>query len=442
MKRKHYNPIITAALIGTLILPLSGCGTPSVNNPDSGTPAPTIAEGNVPVYGTNRSSDLLAGITANPTVTSDTVSAEAVTKLTELGISLFQKSLNPTENTLISPLSIQYALALTANGARENTLAQMEALFGMTTTELNNSLSAYQAALSSDEECHLNLANSIWFRDADYFTPNAEFLQTSVDYYDAGVFKAPFDDTTLTDINAWVFEHTAQMIPDMLDKIPEDVVTYLINALAFEAEWLDIYRENEIYDENFTKESGDIQLVPMMHSKEFVYLEDEDTTGFLKHYKGQNYAFAVLLPEEGISIADYVASLTAEKLTSLLASQTQTTVYTSLPKFKADFSLELVDILKSLGMTDAFSETEADLSGLGSSSLGNLSISRILHKTFITVDEKGTKAGAATVVAVTNKSILMNPKEVYLNRPFVYLLIDCEHNLPIFMGTLMEVETP
>jgi serpin B len=115
-------------------------------------------------------------------------------------------------------------------------------------------------------------------------------------------------------------------------------------------------------------------------------------------------------------------------------------VKTAIPKFESDYSVEMSDILKSMGMTDAFDGGLADFSGLGKSADGNIFISRVIHKTFITVDEKGTKAGAATAVEMETLSAPMEePKTVYLDRPFVYMLIDCETNLPIFIGTVTDM---
>ena len=98
--------------------------------------------------------------------------------------------------------------------------------------------------------------------------------------------------------------------------------------------------------------------------------------------------------------------------------------------------------LQKMGVIDAFDGMISDFSGIGSSSEGNLAISRVLHKTYIAVDESGTKAGAATAVEMKSESASAEPEEiktVYLDRPFVYMLIDCETNLPIFMGTLMSI---
>ena len=108
----------------------------------------------------------------------------------------------------------------------------------------------------------------------------------------------------------------------------------------------------------------------------------------------------------------------------------------ALPKFKAEFSAELSENLKALGMTDAFDGANADFTALGTSDEGNIYISRVLHKTFIQVDEEGTKAGAATAVEAAAEGAALYPHSVLLNRPFVYMIVDLETGLPIFLGAL------
>jgi len=180
--------------------------------------------------------------------------------------------------------------------------------------------------------------------------------------------------------------------------------------------------------------------VPMLHAEESVYLEDENATGFLKYYKGQKYAFVALLPKEGTTVAEYVKTLTADDLNKLLENKLQTSVETTMPKFSAEYSFELNDMLQQMGMVDAFDEDHADFSKMATSDLGNIYISKVLQKTFLAVDEKGTKAGAATAVVMANKMAMLQKKVVNLNRPFVYLIIECENNEPLFMGTMMNVE--
>jgi serpin B len=195
-----------------------------------------------------------------------------------------------------------------------------------------------------------------------------------------------------------------------------------------------------VRDGVFTKEDGMQQQAELMYSMEEQYLEDANAVGFIKYYADKKYAFVALLPDEDISVKNYIDSLTGEKLASMLANPTDIQVNAAIPKFENENSIEMNDVLKAMGMTDAFDYTVSDFSGIGTSIAGNLYISRVLHKTFIAVDEKGTKAGAATVEEMKDGSA--EPKEiktVYLDRPFVYMLIDCEANLPVFIGTLMDI---
>jgi serpin B len=215
---------------------------------------------------------------------------------------------------------------------------------------------------------------------------------------------------------------------------------YLINALAFDAEWENIYTEDQVRSGIFTTESGATRDVEMMYHNESRYLDDGAATGFLKYYADREYAFAALLPNEGVSLADYVASLTGEGLMSTLRDARDTQVSASIPKFDSKYSVQMNDALKAMGITAAFRAEKADFTGLGKSEAGNILISRVIHKTYIAVDERGTKAGAATAVEMcATGAPLHEPKTVYLDRPFVYLLIDCETNLPIFMGTVTDI---
>lgn len=368
------------------------------------------------------------------------VSNQAVT---DFGVRLFQESAVDGENTLISPLSVLIALSMTANGAKENTLTQMESVLGMPIDELNSWVKGYINTLPEEEKYKLNIANSIWFKDNLSFEVKQDFLQTNADYYSAGIYKAPFDTQTCKDINKWVEDNTDGMIKDILDAIPGDAVMYLINALAFDAEWAEIYEENQIRDGEFTKEDGTVQDAELMYSTENRYLEDENAVGFIKYYKDRKYAFAALLPDEGMSVSDYIASLNGEKLNSILENAKTTAVNTAIPKFETKYKVEMSEFLAKMGMPDAFSGATADFRGIGESPDGNLYISRVIHQTYIKLDEKGTKAGAATVVEVKCESAdvyIEEPKQVYLDRPFVYMLIDCETNLPFFIGTMMDIE--
>ena len=388
-----------------------------------------------------KAEDLMEDVTPNKVTALDDLSGQNVSA-TDFSLRLFRQANASGENTLLSPLSVLYALAMTANGANGQTREQIEAVLGMSAEELNLYLYSYMEALPRGPKYKLRLANSIWFRDdADHFTVHQDFLQKNADYYDADLYKTPFNKRTLNEINEWVKDETNDMIPKILEEIPNNALMYLINALAFEAEWSDPYDKTMVRDGIFTKEDGTKQDVEMMYSTENYYLEDEKATGFMKHYEDLKYAFVALLPNEGVSVSEYLNSLSGESLHALLDEAEATTVEAALPKFKTEYSTELSEILQAMGMTDAFDAEYADFSGIGSSTEGSLYIGRVIHKTYIEVGEKGTRAGAATAVAMGNGGIFSPEeiKQVYLDRPFVYMLIDRENKIPFFIGTLMDV---
>ena len=420
--KRIFTVLVSSALL--LCSVLSGCASTEPYKPDN-------------------SDDLMRGI--EPKILSEDpaeTNGDKAENPTDFAVRLFKDSFDSNENTLISPVSVLYALALTANGAKGETLSQMESVLGMTISELNSYLKSYADALPEGEKYKLNTANSIWFTDDDDFTVNQDFLQTNADYYGADIYKAPFDESsTLEDINSWVEDRTDGMIKNILDEVPQDAVMYLINALCFDAEWEKIYNKSQISDGTFTAESGEQRSAEMMYSNETDYLEDENASGFIKYYADSKYAFAALLPDEGISLEDYIQSMTGEKLSEILSNPQKTLIYAAIPKFESEYSSEMSKILEDMGMTDAFDANSADFSGLGTSSDGNIFINRVIHKTYISVDEKGTKAGAATAVETADSAAAsaLDPKEVILDRPFVYMIIDCEAKLPLFIGAVTDL---
>lgn len=343
------------------------------------------------------------------------------------------------ENILLSPLSVQLALALTANGAAGETAEQMLDVLaaGHTSEELNNFLSDMMIRMEEPGYFKLNMSNSVWFKDKD-FSVNKDFLGKASDYYDAEVFEKPFDEGTVGEINEWVNKNTDGMIEKIIDELDKKTIMCLINTILFDAEWDEPYYEYSVSDGTFNSYGGNKRTVDMMHSSEKVYLSDENAEGFIKPYKGNRYSFAALLPDEDVDIYDYISSLSAERLQSILAGEKHNVIAT-MPKFECDFDSELSENLKAMGMPLAFDDENADFSGFGTAE-GNIFIGQVLHSTHISVTEDGTKAGAATLVDVMCGAAYEEnePKEVILDRPFVYMIIENETNLPIFMGVLCD----
>lgn len=362
--------------------------------------------------------------------------------LTDMGLSLLAElRAKGEENPLLSPLSIGLALSMTANGADGDTRSQMEAVLGMPVEELNTALRSWSAALPAEETCRLELANAIWFTDDPRFTVSQDFLQTNADWYGAGAYRSPFDQGTCGEINAWVQEHTGGMIDGILDSIPADAVMYLVNALAFDGQWAKTYEAHQLREGQFTAADGRVLPAELMWSVEKRFLQDEKAVGFVKPYEGGRYGFAALLPEEGVSLTDYAASLTGKKLTEMLEGAREVKVNAALPKFTSDYKAELSEVLAGMGMPLAFDRDLADFSLLGSWENGNLSIDKVIHKTHISVDERGTEAAASTAVGMvrTTAAIVEETREVILDRPFLYLIVDLENNVPVFIGTVNEL---
>ncbi|MDO4305288.1 MAG: serpin family protein [Eubacteriales bacterium] len=367
---------------------------------------------------------------------------ENTERLTDFSVNLLQETMKDGENTLLSPYSVLSALAMTANGADGNTRTQMEEVFGLSVEEINEYLHTYQGLLAEDKENKLSAANSIWVKEDDSIEIREDFLETCKKWYEPAVYQTPMDESSLEEINGWVNEKTDGMIPEILNEIPDNAIMYLINALAFDAEWAKIYSSEEVSEGEFTKEDGSIKNAEFMYSEEYSYLQDEGAEGFLKYYKNGKYAFAALLPQEGTTVAEYVGNLTGERMYSILSNVQSGTVNAAIPKFQEEYRVNLSDVLQKMGMPDAFSEDNADFTKMCSCTPGEVHIGRVLHKTFMEVNERGTKAGAATAVEMLLESAAEEsepPKTVYLDRPFVYMLIDTEVNLPIFLGTAMDI---
>ena len=348
---------------------------------------------------------------------------------------LLKDSFDGTSNIFLSPLSVSAALTMTANGANGQTGAEMEKVLGngISVEDLNKYHSSFAASLTSGEDFKLKNANSIWFRDEENrLTVEKDFLQTNADYFGAAIYKRAFDNATCEEINNWVNDNTDGMINNILDSVPKEAIMYLINAVSFDAQWENIYSESDITDGKFTTSQDKLMNVTMMCSAESTYLESDGCKGFIKQYKDGKYSFAAILPDTDIK--SFVSSLSGEKLSRILDSADNCAVETKLPKFSYEYYSDLNAALSSLGMPTAFDENNADFSGIGKSAAGNISIGRVIHKTKIAVDEKGTQAGAAALVEIVDSCAPIYDKSVILNRPFMYMILDNETMLPLFTG--------
>lgn len=407
---------------------------PGVPAPETTYPAPPGSSGSKPV--SSVSVDLMKSITAKPSQ-GKTADERFINSAADFSVELFKRGITENENSLLSPLSVLLALSMTENGAAADTLREMKTAVGrgIAVDEMNKYLSQYLRGLLSTDEAKLSIANSIWFRDDEFLTVEENFLQKNANYYNAAAYKSDFNSPkTLADINGWVEENTDKMIDKIIDEIDPNTVMYLINAIAFDALWETPYATSNVREGEFTSWNNQKSTVEFMYSSENDFIQSDDAKGFIKKYKGGQYEFVAMLPNEDIALNDYIQSLTGEKFISLLNSASDDWVMTGLPKFSYEYNKNLNDVLKDMGMPAAFDSGNADFSKLGHSDRGNIYIGNVLHKTFIEVSELGTKAGAVTAVAPAYGAAF--GESVILDRPFVYAIVDANTKLPIFIGTV------
>lgn len=358
---------------------------------------------------------------------------------TDFAVRLLQAGDEPGENVLFFPVCLLYALSMTANGADGDTFDQIEDTLNSSVSYLNNDLQIYRTAQPQAEDCRLHLANSLWLADDDRLAVKPEFLEVCKTKYGAEVQTIPFDDSAPGKVNRWVEENTDGMIPEILDEVSDTAVMYLLSAMAFDAEWEQKYFSTQ--PGVFTTESGEVRKAEMLYGHEELYLEDDSATGFLEPYADPRYAFAVLLPNEGVELDEYIASLDGGALYDLLNNPQEVTVQTAMPQFEIAYSTELNDVLAEMGMPDAFNPDRADFSRMGDTETGMLYISRVLHKTFLSVTQRGTRAGAISLVEMEfGGSPPAATKQVILDRPFVYMILDRQAGIPLFLGVLRDTE--
>jgi len=340
------------------------------------------------------------------------------------------------ENIMISPMSVSYALGMTYNGAAGTTLdAFNEVLhFGaLSNQEVNESYKdLMHQLLNLSKEVEFALANSIWYKK-DY--PVLEdFIKTNEEYFLAAVEEADFSDPlTLDLINGWIEEQTNDKIKDMLDYIPGSAVMYLINAIYFNADWRYEFPKENTYLGDFKLENESKTTVDyMVVEGDFQYTSNDNFTAVELPYSDSSFSMLVMLPNPGSTVSSIAEAMDVSTWDSWFENSQRQGVRVVFPKFKYEFKSLLNDPLMSLGLGVAFSDN-ADFSRIVSA--GGIHISRVIHQTFIDVQEEGTEAAAATIVEIKeNSSPGSGSITFHADHPFIYLIKENSTGAIVFMG--------
>jgi serpin B len=368
---------------------------------------------------------------------------------TDFAMNLYQLLKKSDGNLFYSPYSISEALAMTYGGARGDTESQMAAAmrFRLSQSALHPAFNGIdidlaergQGAKGADGKgFRLKVVNAIWGQKDFKFTDS--YLDLLAQNYGAGMRIVDYinqSEAARQIINQWVSDQTEAKIKDLLPQGSVDSMTRLVltNAIYFNAAWASQFKKEMTGDGQFTlPDSSNIQ-VPMMYQQDhFQYAEDKDYQAIELFYDGNQLSMLILLPKAG-SYSDFENSLDSSRLTAITGNLNPAEVKLSLPKFTLNSEFNLNHALSDLGMPLAFSPSDADFSGMDGGR--DLYISDVVHKSFITVDENGTEAAAATGVIVGTTAMPIDIKEMKIDHPFIYFIRDNPTGTILFMGRVL-----
>lgn len=362
----------------------------------------------------------------------------------QFGFDLFVKlqQQDKDKNIFFSPLSVAFALAMTYNGAvgvTKDEMARVLKLQGMNHAELNQASEALLKTLkSADPKIKLAIANSLWSRMDMKFEEN--FLARNRQYFGAEISPLNFSDPKAVDvINNWVSQSTEGKIPRLLDRISEQQVLFLINAIYFKGQWTKKFEIANTKDQPFHLLAGKQKAMPMMaQSGDYEYFRGDKFQAVALPYGKGGVSLYLFLPDQDLSPADFLKRFSYGNWEQWVKSFAQTPGDLKIPRFKLDYESGLNDPLKALGMTSAFTAGKADFSGMRSQR--DLFISEVKHKAIVEVNEEGSEAAAATSVGMSLTS--MRPPQKRFNfvadRPFVMVIRDQQTGAILFMGSVIE----
>lgn len=354
-------------------------------------------------------------------------------------------ALSDNNNVVFSPFSVLMLLSIAADSVDGVTKQEILDVVGsdMPYENYRDMVSEMQRlftetiSVDSEDEDYTSggeivSANAVYIKEDFKGTLNADY-EDRLSKYHGKLFASK---NIVDDVNAWVKENTRGLIDRIADDSMSQMVACLMNAIAFESEWAELYDEDEIYEDEFTDVDGTAYEVQMMDSTEYEYIENDLFTGFIKPYKDLEYSYMALLPRnEGKEAISHV--IDSLDLSRIFESSQSIKVYVTMPEFKYDLDRDMTDLFKKMGITTLFTP-QADFSPMSSEWL---MMDAIIHKAHIEVDRKGTKAAAVSmgVVVCGCAPSLEEYKSVRLDRPFIYAIVNNLTGLPVFAGIVNHI---
>lgn len=373
--------------------------------------------------------------------------------LASSGLQLLQKTValekDGNKNYLISPISIQMALGMTAAGADPGTDTEKELLSVLmpgakNTKALNKEMAAFSGRMKNAEGVSWNVANSVWVNNNGEVKLSDSYIKDAATYYGAELYSAPFDGDTVNAINSWVSNNTKKRIPSILNELSDDARIVLVNAVAFDGKWANEYQEDQIEKKRkFTNADGSTSKVVMLSSREERAIKLAGGLGFIRPYKGGRYSFVGILPPEGMSTEEYLTKIVSsgKNFADAYRNSLSGKVYVELPEFKTECGTEMDSVLKGLGVKRAY--VKGQFKQMVTEDSVPVTIGTVVHKAMINVNRKGTEAAAATAVVMDKATAFVTDEKEYhitLDRPFVYAIVDNANGVPVFLGVQNTME--
>ncbi len=371
--------------------------------------------------------------------TSEEVTADQMMQgLHDFQWDLFKQTVKETtagENVSISALSVASALYMAYEGAANDTRKEMSEVLGLPNeSHVGEAYKAVNQSMSATgENTQLNMENSI-FWDKNRVTADADFLSYMGDYHDAMLSDLDFTQpSALEAINTWVKNNTDGRIEKVLEEITDEDVMFLINALILQADWAYPFPVENTINDKFTLSDGSEVSVPMMYQDvyDLSSYKDQQIKAVELPLADTTFSMVLLQPSDtAVSIDDFIDDLSVSDIDQLIDQDLQKgRIFIHMPKFEIEYEKLMNSPLKNLGMVQAFNDQSADFSNLGSSTMGNLFIKKVIHKTYLKVDEKGVDGAAVTSVGVGVTSL---PPTFRFDRPFVALIVDKQTGAQLF----------
>lgn len=444
-----------ASLIMVVVaVTLAGCAPVVVEEP---TPTPTDPP-TVPVDPTQPTDPSMVNIAfsnlsrnTNPAVPASLLD-DLVLGNTAFAFDFYQAVRQQEGNLFYSPFSISLALAMTYAGARGETAEQIaETLnFLLDSEQLHQAFNSLDLELArrgmevDDEQeaqpFQFNIANSAWAQEGYPFLE--EYLDILALNYGSGLHLVDYmqdAEAARLAINEWVSEQTEGKIEDLIPEGAVDFYTRLVlaNAIYFNANWLYPFDENKTEEGAFYLLDGEPVLVDMMSlsiPERLAYTQGNGYQAVELPYVGGEVAMTILMPDQG-NFAEFEAALDTTVLAAILNELEYQNVELIMPKFEFETEFFLQDVLKGMGMHTAFDPNEADFSGMDGSR--DLFIDEVIHKAYVSVDEEGTEAAAATAVIIQAVSMPMTDVELDIDQPFIFVIRDVPTGSVLFTGRVL-----